>query len=102
MKLTTQKVTGILRKAGCSFSQYHASKMVRGWGNFSDGYKVSQAGNVVRVDYHGGPAMERLEAATRILRAAGLDVEPQHGMWLRVAAALDAQEPPPRPAPPRP
>jgi hypothetical protein len=97
--ITTQKVVAILRKAGCQFSKYEASGMVRGWGSSSEGYEVRKWGEGrIRIDYrHGSYARNTSEEVTKqrlvkvaeILSAVGLDVR-NEGLWLYVAAAPPA------------
>ena len=39
--ITRQKVSAVLRKAGLTVAKYNRSGMVRGWGDWSEGYRVS-------------------------------------------------------------
>ena len=38
--VTRQKISAILRKAGLTAAKYNKSGMVRGWGDWREGYKV--------------------------------------------------------------
>lgn len=40
MEISTQKIVAILRKAGFDAAKWQASSMIRGWGDWSFGYKV--------------------------------------------------------------
>src|SRR5688572_17811563 len=83
---TTQKVTAVLRKAGGTFAQEHKSGMIRGWSDWSEGYKVRKhSAGKVRVSYEvgwqrSGPttvqhSAKKLDEARDALLGAGLRVE---------------------------
>lgn len=95
---TTQKVTAVLRKAGVTFSKFHRSGMVRGWGTTSRGYSTSRSYDdkeLIIVEYElGSDSSRRLNQAERLqrsaeaigkvvdtLRNAGLTVEQKSSDW---------------------
>jgi hypothetical protein len=50
--LTKRTIQNILRKAGHTKSEYHRSGMVRGWGEWTEGYKVEESDGQFRVSYN--------------------------------------------------
>lgn len=49
--LTPQKVRAILHKAGFRASKYHRSSRIRGWGEWSPGYRVTAGTTSLIVEY---------------------------------------------------
>lgn len=76
--LTVQKVSAAMRKAGLSAARWNASGMVRGWGDWTSGVRVTshRAGAEIRVCYQRGnwarPTAEQ-EATKANEIAAALD-----------------------------
>jgi hypothetical protein len=52
--MTQQKLYAILRKAGYRAAKWEASGMVRGWGEYSTGPRITKRDNVLRVTYETG------------------------------------------------
>lgn len=95
--LTTQKVYGLLRKAGLQRARWNASGRVKGWGSGTEGYEVSQENPFSPVDVEYCPstnihkryaegefaAIEReaLSKAKAVMEAAGLAAEIVEQRW---------------------
>lgn len=79
-QLTLQKVYAELRKAGHGAAKWEPSRMVRGWGDWSPGVRVTRGGGTLIVSYETGHrgtngqsanAMEHYVAPA--LQAAGIE-----------------------------
>lgn len=53
-KLTIQKVSAAMRKAGLRAAKWNASGQIRGWGDWTSGVRVSGHGDHIRVHYQRG------------------------------------------------
>jgi len=61
MKVTTQRLYAILRKAGFTAAKWEASGQVRGWGDWSPGVKCQQRqGLTVTYKVYGSHGEERI------------------------------------------
>lgn len=94
--ITTQKVIGVLRKAGAPISTYARSGSIRGWGTSSRGYRVHKRTEYIHVRFDSGTYnaneddTKMIAKAATILRAAGLLVEERttdYSKWLEVRDA---------------
>lgn len=84
-KYSRQKISAVLRKAGLSAAKWHASGMVRGWGDWTPGASVRALdGDQISVFYRTGrwsKAEAEISGFERICRAledAGIPYEIRH------------------------
>lgn len=94
---TPQKVRAVLKKAGHTAAVAHKSGQIRGWKNWTRGYRVSGYGDEVRVEYKGGnygTDAKREQDMARYadtLLSAGFDVTANGYLTVRTAEAPHAR-----------
>jgi ABC-type transport system substrate-binding protein len=99
--ITKQKVQAVLRKAGYDKATWERSGMIRGWGEWSEGYEVKQRENKITVQ-HVMPRFGRgdtgarmrgcLEEYKQALEKAGINVVLETSAMLTINQSLAQPE----------
>lgn len=96
-KVSRQKVSAAMRKAGLQAAKWNASGMVRGWGHWSSGVRVQEYAGEIRVRWQTGRWISAQKAEetnlpkiAAALVAAGISFEQRRDEFVVTGLASDA------------
>jgi hypothetical protein len=96
-KVSRQKVSAAMRKAGLQAAKWNASAMVRGWGDWSSGVRVQEIGGEVHVYWQTGRWSSTQKAdeinlpkIAAALEAAGIEFEQRRDEFIVTGLAGNA------------